>query len=334
MSREHAVEIVRLGQVRHHDNADALDITDIRGGYPCIVKRDSFSEGDLAVYVPIDSLVDTSRPEFAFLTPHAKADGLARIKAVRLRGVFSMGLLVPAPVGAVEGDDVAARLGVTVYVQPDDFTANDALRDNGCMPVYSDIESWRRFRDVLRSDEEVVVLEKLHGQNARLTMHEGELFVGSRTNLKKRDENNVWWRAMMRCPEVVRLVEAQLDLVVYGEQLGTTGGYPYGPTQGVAHFAAFDMLTKSTRRYLDWPTTEMLLGWYGVPSAPVLFRGSARDADIEGLAEGETALGGGRHVREGVVIRPLRERFDERLGRVILKLHGQGHLLRRKEIQK
>ena len=56
MSREHTIEVVRLGPVRPHGNADSLDITDVHGGYPCVVKRGSFSEGDLAAYVPIDSI--------------------------------------------------------------------------------------------------------------------------------------------------------------------------------------------------------------------------------------------------------------------------------------
>ena len=330
MSREHAVEVVRVGSVRRHENADALDIVNVHGGYPCIVKRGSFAEGDLAVYVPIDSMVDTARAEFAFLASHARADGRARIKAIRLRGTFSMGLLVPAPAGTTEGDDVATALGVAVYALPDDCTANDSLSDNGCMPVYTDIESWRRFRHVLDPDEEIVVLEKLHGQNLRLTMHEGELFVGSRTNLKKRDEANVWWRAVLRCPEVTALAEACSEHVIYGEQVGTTGGYPYGPNQGVAHLAIFDILHKPARTYLNWPTVGSTCEALHVPTAPVLFQGPARDADIEALAEGQTMFGGGRHVREGVVIRPVVERWDDRIGRVILKLHGQGHLLARR----
>lgn len=32
---------------------------------------------------------------------------------------------------------------------------------------------------------------------------------------------------------------------------------------------------------------------------------------------------------QGIVVRPERERWDERCGRVLLKLHGQSYLLRK-----
>jgi len=43
------------------------------------------------------------------------------------------------------------------------------------------------------------------------------------------------------------------------------------------------------------------------------------------LAEGSSTLDN-KHVREGVVIRPVFERRHDKLGRVILKLHGEGFL--------
>lgn len=43
--------------------------------------------------------------------------------------------------------------------------------------------------------------------------------------------------------------------------------------------------------------------------------------------EGDLAV----YVREGFVVKPLRERYHPRLGRVILKRHGEGYLLRKKE---
>jgi hypothetical protein len=66
----------------------------------------------LGAYIQPDSVVDTTRPELALLAQPE------RIKVRRLRGVVSMGLLIAAPEGAQEGDDVAAQLGVTRYEPP------------------------------------------------------------------------------------------------------------------------------------------------------------------------------------------------------------------------
>lgn len=110
MSEFH-VQVVRLGEIKPLENSDFLGITEVygAGGYPCIVKRGDFKPGELAVYIPVDSVVpDTA--QFNFLAPAQKvpgADGAnsrlpvgsvperyRRIVAKRLRGTFSMGLRV------------------------------------------------------------------------------------------------------------------------------------------------------------------------------------------------------------------------------------------------
>jgi hypothetical protein len=102
MSQESAtefhVEVVKLGKILDLENSTSLSITNVLDGFPCIIKRGSFKEGDLAIYIPIDSIVDTKMPEFQFLN---KGKRYRRIKALKLRGTFSMGLLIPAPDGAV-----------------------------------------------------------------------------------------------------------------------------------------------------------------------------------------------------------------------------------------
>jgi tRNA-binding EMAP/Myf-like protein len=114
---EFRVEVVRIGEVRKHPNADTLSICDVYGGYPCIFRTGDYAPGDLAVYVPVDALVPVGRPEFKFLDA-GKGRTHERVKAKKLRGVFSMGLLVPAPAGAKEGDDVRAVLGVEKWEPP------------------------------------------------------------------------------------------------------------------------------------------------------------------------------------------------------------------------
>ena len=64
-------------------------------------------------------------------------------------------------------------------------------------------------------------------------------------------------------------------------------------------------------------------------TAPVLYRGPWQGLDAHRhLAEGRTTIGDG-HVREGFVVKPVVERFDDRIGRVILKLHGEGYLTKK-----
>jgi RNA ligase (TIGR02306 family) len=107
----HRVEVVKLGPVRKHPNADSLGLVDV-WGYTCAVRIGEWKTGDLAAYIEPDYVVPDDE-RFAFLKGHR------RIKPVRLRGQWSQGLLVRPPDGAVEGDDVMAALGVERYEPPE-----------------------------------------------------------------------------------------------------------------------------------------------------------------------------------------------------------------------
>ena len=45
--------------------------------------------------------------------------------------------------------------------------------------------------------------------------------------------------------------------------------------------------------------------------------------------EGMSVMPKAKHVREGIVIKPTVERYDNHFGRVILKLPGEGYLTRK-----
>lgn len=113
---EWKVETIKIGEINKLPNADTLSITTTSSGYPCIIKTGEFHPGDFATYVPIDSLVPTDHPYFSFLSDGKKST--SRIKARKLRGTFSAGLIVPYVEGTMEGDDVSEQLGVTKYLPP------------------------------------------------------------------------------------------------------------------------------------------------------------------------------------------------------------------------
>jgi hypothetical protein len=116
MSELH-VPVVRIGKVGKHPNADTLSITQA-GGFPVIFRTGDFKEGDLAIYVPIDSLLPLDNPLFRFLAKAEPTPGsYHRLKALRLRGIFSRGLLAPAsdPRTAKGTPIVGRRIWPTCY---------------------------------------------------------------------------------------------------------------------------------------------------------------------------------------------------------------------------
>lgn len=114
---EFKVEVVKLQGVTKHPNADTLSCVQIFG-QNVIFRTGDFVDGQLAAYVPYDAVVPVTDPKFAFLKKGASTT--ARIKPIRLRGVYSEGVLVPVPPNAVEGQDLAATWGIIKYVEPED----------------------------------------------------------------------------------------------------------------------------------------------------------------------------------------------------------------------
>lgn len=336
MSEFH-VEVVRVGKIEKHPNADSLSVTKVFD-YTVILRTGDFKEGDLAVYVPIDSVVPEEE-RWAFLGGHR------RIKAKRLRGIFSQGLLTALPPNRVvvrddeydgvqsaqipwkEGNDVREALAIEKYdpVEPVSFKGDaEAWPHDWVFPIYTDIEGMRRYPNIFAEGEHVVISEKLHGTNFRVT-HDGErLWVGSHRTIKKRDEANLYWRGALGAGLEEKLA-AFPQHVFYGELVGAgVQDLAYGHAPGSIAVAFFDVFSAKDGRYLDFADAHAMVTGLGLQWVPILHNG-AWSKSLEALSEGASTLAG--HVREGIVVRPLVERF-EHIGRVVLKRPGEGYLLR------
>lgn len=333
MSQEHDCIVTKIGDITKHDNADTLGITEI-DGRPCVVRLGEWQTGDLAVYVPVDSLVPVADARFAFLADKAKG-ATYRVRAMRLRGVFSMGLLVRPDANMAEGEVVNDALGIGTY-EPDasqghgpggSFTAGDQERDPGILPKY-DVESARKYRRLLTEGEEVVLTEKVHGANARFVWHDGRLHCGSRTQFKKPGTGSMWWDVAERYG--LERLERCEGIALFGEVYGQVQDLKYGCADH--RLVLFDALDYRTRKWLDYDAFLDLARQLALPVAPELYRGpwnEDRWPEFKALAEGPTVIGGGVHTREGWVLRPTTERYDHRLGRVQMKYVGEGYLTRK-----
>ncbi len=313
----HKVEVVPV-TLKPHPNADKLAVVEVFG-YTVCVDKTHWRDGQLGAYIPPDSIVDSKRPEFAWLAGHE------RIRVKRLRGVVSMGLLVPAPGGLAIGDDAAEALGVTHYNPPESAqTGGDAgPSPSGYAPTY-DVESARRYAHLFVPGEPVWVTEKIHGANGRWCCRGSEMFCGSRTEWKREAESIVWWKAMRATPALEALCRAHEDVTVYGEVYGQVQDLKYGVESGV-RFIAFDVM-KGTR----WMHAEEAREFAPeLPWVPVVAAGIGWDyAKVAALAEGPSLIQGANHVREGVVVKPMVERTDLEVGRVNLKIVGNGYMER------
>ena len=344
-----SVDVVPI-RLLPHPNADSLSIVEVYG-YTVVVRTEDWKHVDRAAFIPPDSVVPVDRPEYAFL------DGKSRITVRRFRGVMSHGLLMPAPQGARVGDSVAELMGITHYEPPVStgvITSGEAEAPPlGGRPVY-DIEHMRRFPNVLQQGEQVIVTEKIHGSNARFTFQDGRFWAGSRNEFKRfygdGRKECVWWQILDGNDGLCRMLYDNPGITVYGEIYGDVQELKYGHGKGEISFRAFDILKgperpgrlrsladSAMRRFgyvrpvvtqdtwMNFIPARSLALEYGVRWAPGIYEGPFYPALLS-LADGDSTIPGAEHIREGVVIKPMVERYDPVLGRVQLKVVSDDYL--------
>lgn len=319
------VKVLKMPKFGNHPNADKLCITTLFKGFPVVFQKGLYKEGDLVAYIPTDSVVPTDREEFKWLDD-GKGKGKVRIRAKRLRGLPSMGVLMPAPAGTQEGDDIKDIFGITKYEEPEPIsTGGDEERDPGYAPKYN-VESYRKYGSAFKAGEEVVVTEKIHGANGMFLFRDGRLWVRSHNQYKKEFDSDgkpttsMWW-GIARKLKLAENMKSIPNLAVYGEVYGQVQDLKYGHEKGQISFRAFDVYDTATGRFLDYEKAKTATTLAGIPYVPVLYHGPFDETKIEPMADGKSTLAD--NIREGIVIKPAIERFDEVLGgRVILKLVG------------
>lgn len=168
---------VEVVTIEPHPNADALEIANIQG-FQAIVRKGQFQTGQLIAYIPEAAIVPDDLLESMGLKGALHGPGKNRVKAIRLRGIVSQGLVYPVREGWVEGQDVAGELGITKWEPrpdvPDDGEPRPRRTPQGNPNAFSvgssrtiryDIENYRSHakRGILQEGEPVTYTEKIHG---------------------------------------------------------------------------------------------------------------------------------------------------------------------------
>ena len=162
----HQANIVRVTDMREHNNADSLELIYI-DGYQVVVRKGQFAVGELAVYIAPDSVVPQTEPFRFIWGEYALAEtaepsatdplGLGsqvperrrRITVRKFRGEWSEGLLLPLTdfpglevllgipidawedIDAWEGLDVSGALGIIHYEADDGLGLKDTYSWEG-----------------------------------------------------------------------------------------------------------------------------------------------------------------------------------------------------------
>lgn len=321
------VDVCRIDTIQPHSNADALEIAHVKG-WQCVVRKGEFSAGDAVVYIPPDSVVPVELSDKLGVTKYLSK---GRVRCAKLRGEPSFGLVFRPNAGMNIGDNVTDHYGITKYVPPLKVSAGDAEADHPLFVKYTDIENMRNFPAVFNAGEAVVATEKIHGTNCRVGIVEGEWMAGSKEIRRKRPDDDAmpsstyWYPFTLEC--VRSLLEAlaakHRQVILFGEVYGKVQSLKYGLPRSIG-FAAFDLYLDG--RYADYEVMKALCVAHGVVTVPVFAKFQFSLDAVRDVSSGKTMMNGAEHIREGVVVRPLVERHDPTVGRVVLKYLSDEYL--------
>ncbi len=322
-----------------HPNADALMIGKV-GSYQVVVQKGLYNDGDEVVFAPEKSvLTGQIKDEFEKYLVGPDKD---RVKAVRLRGEISSGIIVPpfliSNLSELEvGVDVSEKLGISKYEPPIPTQLAGKVKSFD-MPFIGnhDCEHANVYVNELVDGERVVITEKVHGSQFILAhnVDTNDTIVSSKGLLKngltieESDENSYWLAA--KNDDIVNKIRSNWTegvVQIFGEVIPVQGGYSYGQNKPTA--SLFDIRVNGESIPYDMVPEVFKEKW-----VPIVFDGNIvldkkevviysdpekgihktrtdfiLPKNIVDLCKGNELVSGKEvHIREGVVLRPYIDR--------------------------
>lgn len=362
------VEIVKIDDVQKHPNADRLDLVVVKGWNVVAGREDPgteprYKKGDIVIYIPIDSVLDPKLETFLFPPGSKITLEKSRVRTIKIRKAVSQGMVIdicpelikmyPKLAKVREGEDVTAILGIVKYEPPAPPVTMRGMavskkKSNPYFDKYTDLENFKNYPDLFKEGELVSITEKLHGTSHRMgklptsastlwkkflkflrLLPEFEYVYGSRSRqLQDVMNQKVYYSKNVYCM-IFNQYKSKIsnNEVVYGEIVGDgiQDGYMYGCKQGEWKFFAYDV--KIDGKWLDREEFVEYCKSRDIPMVPTLYEGPFSIEKSKSLAKGDSTIGG-QKVREGVVIKPMKEENSYVVGRKVLKLINDDYLLR------
>lgn len=328
--------IERIHSVQPHFNADALEVAKIKE-WPVVVKKGEYKDGDLVVFIRIDSIVPSTNPYFGFLEKQKY-----RVWNAKFRKAPSQGLVCPlsiidsqtvdgigrmthrfGPDILQEGDDVTEILGVIKYEKPIDASAAGDAK--GSFPTHlvsiTDEDNLLNYPEVLDElrGELCYLTVKADGSSMTVIHNNGEVGVCSR-RLEQKEGTGFWVIAdSYGLPD--KLKAQTLNLAIQAEACGgKIQGNPLG-LQRPSMFV-FNIKEISTGKWYGWEDIKATCDLFGIPTVqlvcdPFVFDDTWTIARLQELANKVTYTTSTGEIRkgEGIVLRPVTPKYSAALGK-------------------
>jgi RNA ligase (TIGR02306 family) len=267
------VEVHRL-VIEEHTNADALELA-VVGGYRAVVGKGDFKTGDLAVYIPEQSIVPDWLISELGLEGRLAGRAKNRVKAVKLRGELSQGIVckleyvhekgisnaikVMGDDGEMhhhvllEGQDVTDLLGIEKWEPTLPSSMNGKCWNAGGKTIHFDIENVKKYPTEFQNGEEVIFTEKLHGTwccfgkngDDYIVTSKGLSARGAALSIDEDNKSNIYVKYFLESGGK-EIVDCLINIIGYANPVYVLGEI-FGPVQDLkyglnkASFRVFDI---------------------------------------------------------------------------------------------
>lgn len=337
--------VTKIGSIEPHTNADALEIAHV-DGWHCVVPKDVYKKGDLCVYIPIDSVLPQALEMELF--GNAKVSlSKGRIKTIRLRGLYSQGLVANIDTIKVylgnhgkhqkleEGTDITEALEIKKYEPPlpgfQQFNNKSRIRyQNPEFKKYTSIENIKNYPNIFNPDDDVILTEKIHGTNFRagwVTKDTSKMsFIQKLVysfllifNKNHKWEFTVGSHNVQLNAELTDNTYTQIaEKYKLKEKLGKGEilyGEIYGPNiQKGYHYGLNNeeknLIIFDIRKdgiFQDWSYLEEFSIYEGIDLVPILYKGKFSGLNLEEILTGNSVFAPSQKIIEGGVLRTLEE---------------------------
>ena len=329
--------IEKIHSVQPHFNADALEVAKVKE-WPVVVKKGEYKDGDLVVFIRIDSIVPFTNPYFAFLEKQHY-----RIWNAKFRKAPSSGLVCPLSIlpnvifGGLcfeVGTDVTEALGVTKYEKGlDALIAGDA---KGSFPTHlvsitdeDNLLNYPECLDELRGENCYITI-KADGSSMTTFYNNGEVGVCSRRLEQK--EGTGFWKLADKYDLPNKLRELKKNVAIQAEACGgKIQGNPLGLTEQTMF--VFNIKEIDTGKWYGYQDILATCNLLNVPMVqlvcdPFIFDDTWNIARLQDLANLVTYTTAAGEVRkgEGIVLRPMVPKYSVALGKSLsVKILNQAY---------
>jgi RNA ligase (TIGR02306 family) len=258
--------------------------------------------------------------------------------------------------------DYSEQLGITKYEPPvrgngpGTVAKRDKPLENKYFHKYGGISNLKWYPELFAEDEIVSITEKLHGSNTRAGLvpsvantwwKKGLKLIGllpshewcyGSNNVQLQERNRFGqWNGGYYGKDIYGAVLEKYDVksklrpgeVIYGEIIGAgiQENYTYGCKDNEHKLVLFDLKiqTETSSEYADVDTFQAFCKERGFEMCPELYRGTYNRDLAKSLTKGNSVYCPTQKVREGVVLKPLKE-TDSHAGRKLLKLISEDYL--------